>query len=625
MTATPRPETRRRRSRRWSGQASGLTPRTLTLALLAAAAGTVQAAPPGTSPTGPGGWWRDERGVWRRAGADAEALLFGVPAARAAGSVQDGPTLAQWAGPTSGTWSNAALWSSNPFAPNNGSPSGTTYHAIIGASGSAYTVTLDSGIALDALTLGSADATLRHTAGVLEIGGAFDLTAGQYTLDGGTLRGATLNFGGGSFSATTNANNRFDGVTVNGNWSLPSGSSTLRVSNGLTLGSGGVLTMSTGFGHQLLAFDGDQTLSGGTVVLDAALPQQFASATIAVEGDSTLTITPGTTIRGGWGTIGAQNFVAGDNAVVNQGTISAEVASRAVRIVSDSFTNQGLAEAKNGGTLDIQSASWTNPGTISATGSTLTLSGQWTSSGAINATNSTVNLLGQWSNLGTLTATNSTVNLGGTFSGGSLGAFTRTGGVVNITGMLENTGQVLALNAGTGSWRLKGGTITGGTITQTGGASLIVAEDNANRLVGVSISGDLNLLESHALAIVNDGLSVSGTARLGQTAELSFVGDQTVQGGTFQIQGHNARLRAGGTVEFAPGTLVTNFGPYAWSIMDAEGPASGDLVGRGTIRSTGAGSRLDFMLADFTNLRHGGGVRRERAADRRVGGGWRPE
>ena len=43
---------------------------------------------------------------------------------------------------------------------------------------------------------------------------------------------------------------------------------------------------------------------------------------------------------------------------------------------------------------------------------------------------------------------------------------------MNLTGTLNNTGTTLAFTAATGSWNLVGGTITGGTVTETGGAEL---------------------------------------------------------------------------------------------------------------------------------------------------------
>ena len=77
-----------------------------------------------------------------------------------------------------------------------------------------------------------------------------------------------------------------------------------------------------------------------------------------------------------------------------------------------------------------------------------------------------------WSNTGTISATGTAVNLGGSFTLESLGTLNRAGGTVNLTGTLNNVGTTLALNATTGSWNLLGGTIVGGTLSESGGAEL---------------------------------------------------------------------------------------------------------------------------------------------------------
>ena len=71
-----------------------------------------------------------------------------------------------------------------------------------------------------------------------------------------------------------------------------------------------------------------------------------------------------------------------------------------------------------------------------------------------------------------------TLNLGGSFTtaGLNLPAFTRSGGTVNLTGTLNNAAATLTLNAATGSWNLEGGTLSGGTLEQSG-ASLVIGAD----------------------------------------------------------------------------------------------------------------------------------------------------
>src|SRR5262245_56127548 len=94
----------------------------------------------------------------------AVAIAVGVCSAGAA------QTVATWANPTSGSWTDATLWSTNPVFPNNGQPDPPDiYHALIAATGSNYTIALDSDIALSALTLNSTQATLNHAAGLLSV------------------------------------------------------------------------------------------------------------------------------------------------------------------------------------------------------------------------------------------------------------------------------------------------------------------------------------------------------------------------------------------------------------------------------------------------------------------------
>src|SRR5262249_32012746 len=146
-----------------------------------------------------------------------------------------------------------------------------------------------------------------------------------------------------------------------------------------------------------------------------------------------------------------------------------------------SLTNTGTLQALNGGTLSIGATTWSSSSTITATNSTLSFSGAW-------------------SNTGTITINNSTLNLGGTFTtaGIKLSSFTRTGGTVNVTGTLANSSSPLTLNAATGSWGLAGGTISGGTVAFADSQTLIMTADSSNRLLNVTVSGDLDLAASSA-------------------------------------------------------------------------------------------------------------------------------
>src|SRR4051812_33127918 len=93
--------------------------------------------------------------------ASAAALVVGAISAPHYAAAQ---TTASWVNPLSALWEDAGFWSTNPVAPNNGSPNPTdTYNAIIGATGGNYTVTLGGTVVLNGLTLASPGATLSQS------------------------------------------------------------------------------------------------------------------------------------------------------------------------------------------------------------------------------------------------------------------------------------------------------------------------------------------------------------------------------------------------------------------------------------------------------------------------------
>ena len=66
---------------------------------------------------------------------------------------------------------------------------------------------------------------------------------------------------------------------------------------------------------------------------------------------------PGITIRGQNGYVGYQTCIDGNPGsltVVNQGTISCDVSGGTIYVVGQTFTNQGILAASNGGQLSVQ-------------------------------------------------------------------------------------------------------------------------------------------------------------------------------------------------------------------------------------------------------------------------------
>jgi hypothetical protein len=142
------------------------------------------------------------------------------------------------------------------------------------------------------------------------------------------------------------ATSEFDAVTLASDFRA---TRELDVGNGLTLDH-----CDLALNYGMLTFFNSQTLAGvGTVTMN--------KRGVSSSG-GTLTVAPGITIRDG--ELGWQ--IGGT--VINQGTVSARTPNRQTGI-SDSFTNQGIVEARNGATLSMTNASLTN---YSPTSHTLT-------------------------------------------------------------------------------------------------------------------------------------------------------------------------------------------------------------------------------------------------------------
>ena len=218
-------------------------------------------------------------------------LLASAAAAGLVGvnSIAQAGTNATWVSTASGNWTTPSLWSTNPNYPNNDMPGGTTYNAVISATGSAYASTVSGNITIDSLLLNSASATLKHISGTLTAGNGLTLQAGTYALSGsGTIQNTTVNGSGGQFTASGGS---LDGVTLNADLHLLNGAS-VTVLNSFTLNS--TITFQGSLSSPTLLLSGLPTLTGtGAVVFDG-----FTNGTVK-QTSGTLTIDSGLTFRTG--------------------------------------------------------------------------------------------------------------------------------------------------------------------------------------------------------------------------------------------------------------------------------------------------------------------------------------
>ena len=391
----------------------------------------------------------------RAAGAVRIAACAGVFWAIAPGTTH-AQTAVDWATALSGDWTTAGNWSPS-VVPDNGQPlPGDTYDATINATGAAYTVTLDGPITIENLTLDSLDATLLHDTGVFTANAGIDLLAGTYQLSGATVSDTPINLAGGELDFSNSSANIFSGVTVTGTLALDTPTARVRLLNGSTIGGADL----TGDG----AYLGWQQNS----TLDTTVNLDGASSRLALEGNSTLTVgaTGVVNLNAANSDLGAAFLFSGDNALVNQGTITADGTaggSKNRTINPDDFTNEGTVAANNGAVLNLNTVndSITNlagavyqldqstlnieggSGTLDLPTGT-TLSGN----GLINATvitdgdvvpGPTTGVLRVEDGL-TLTTNSSTViELGGAIAGDAITGFDvlETGGLMTLSGDIE--------------------------------------------------------------------------------------------------------------------------------------------------------------------------------------------
>jgi hypothetical protein len=394
------------------------------------------------------------------------------------------------------------------------------------------------------LTLNAASGSWVLNGGTVQGGTVTEISTNQLWVNSGTLNGVTINGGlnvdnvasltvtnnltvngtmllrnggtvfGGTVIMTNGrslvANNgTLNGVTVNGVLDVGNSvnAATLTVTNGLTLNGTALLGNPTNSNYGEIGFAGTQSLGGNGTVIFGNNGNYDYNALRVLNGNTTLTIGSGITVRGQNGAIGdATDYgdAVANVGVVNQGTIQADVSGGTITINAEPFSNAGVAQAINGGTL--------------------TLENLWSSSGQLNVGASSV------------------LNLDGSFTGASLSRVSQTNGTINLPGMVNNSSNTLVL---AGAWVLDGGTISGGTVITTNGASLVANTGNGT-LNGVTVNGVLDVGNSvnAATLTVTNGLTLNGTALLGNPTngnygEIGFAGTQSLGGNGTVIFGNN--------------------------------------------------------------------------------------
>jgi hypothetical protein len=484
----------------------------------------------------------DDGWMWGRGG--------GLPPGRGGRGGTDSVVDAHWLAPVSGLWSDASQWSSNPFAPNNDNPAGTSYNAYIDATGAAYFVSLSSAVSVNSLTVNSATATLGQS-GALTVGD-FELTAGQYNLSSATLSGGTLNIQSAGHMSVSSGT--LDGIAINGGFSADGICS---IMNGASFTGDAVLSTS-GF----MRFASGSTMPSGAIVFPAT-----GSDSVFATGSAnpSMTIGAGATIRGVTGRIGDRNSGnPGVDTIVNQGLISANGSSSSGIIVNpDVLTNTGHMESLNGDVLQI----------------------------GYPPTNNLFNPPTTWTNTGVIEATSGDVYLGGHVRASDIGVIHRGAGrTVLLFGDVDGANQTLAISPQCDISYINGA-YHGGQITVAPGLSPYLAGTFDQ---GVQISG----------TAIAEGFSFSGGLGVTGTIDVQYymraIGNQTISGpGTLSLSGGSVKTYAGETLTFAQGLAVRGRG----SIGDND-TSSGQntILSYGLISADQPSQTLLVSSRNFTNF-----------------------
>lgn len=454
-------------------------------------------------------------------------------------------TVARWDGATA-DWTSASDWSTSPNYPNNGTPVGTNYQAVIDAPGN-YTLTLISTISVDSLNLGASGAIFAED-GTLSATNV-QISSGVFVL-GGTLENAVLNFSGGVFELV-------DGTLLN-----------------IALGSDLTINQNVGYLAGTLSGNGHSLIATGGTTLELAqdlamnnLSFQMAAGSTLEDQDKTLSISGDSTIEG-TGLVGSDSSTVGQ--IDNAGVITANVDGQTLAIGSSTLKNTGTLKATNGGILSLGGSE----------------SGLWIDNGA-----------------GIIEAdSGSLVELGGTTLTDNLGTLVNNGGSINLVGTI--LGGLTPLSARTMSMlSLRGGTFSNlalpGPLNLDGGDSIAVTNVTLGGDANISggelrINGGVNFA-GHSMTVSNGGSVQVSVGTTFSGTDLSLSDSAEILIGNILTIGADSTLHGAGTLDeltgipglINAGTVEADIPGQALQITVA------NLTNQGLMRATN-GSTLDL-------------------------------
>jgi len=481
--------------------------------------------------------------------------------------------------------------------------------------------------------------------GFLDIRTPVDQTGGgQILADAATVRlcsgtaitGGTLDTPNGGVIVVKNALAAVTDVTSNGYIDVQSGGTLAASGTSLTNNGTVQLTTNTGMGWGHLRIDSNLTLGGTGEVL--------CRGDIYSGSGSALTNGPGHTIRDGGGTI--------DVALINQGTVSADVSGRGISLDTSAKVNSGLMRAFGGGFLDIHTpVDQTGGGQILADNATVRLySGTAITGGTLDTPNGGVIVVKNALAAVTDVTSNGYIDVQSDGTLAASGAFLTNNGTIQLTrntGMgwgdlridnslvLDGTGEVLCYghvrsdagatltNGAAHTLRGRNGQISValdnlGTVEAVGGGKLTV-NGPVTQFSGAALTGGTWIARAGSNLDVVSGSNITtnqGTVILdGPGSAFSRINTLADNQGSFSILAGRDFTTVGplansGTITVGPGSTLTVNGPYTQP--GSETSIQGTMVAGGTVNIGGgvfdidapAGGTLDLgerdLICDYT-------------------------
>lgn len=471
------------------------------------------------------------------------ALAAGVACGVTGAGSAFGQTL-NWGAASSGNWSDPLKWSPN------GVPNGPTFNAVINATGSAYTVTVDSNFSLNKITLNSANATVQL--------GSNNITVNDY--DAGL----------GMFRSTSRAASGT--LTINGQLRFSNSVASLSI-NKTKLKTNGTIVFDQS--DEVDICDTDVDHGGSAVTWNGGGNILLRNGTVFKHGaSSTFTITSNATF--GYANVGAQGTVNNEGIIDKSGgggtTYFNELTfnnTGTVRVSSGTFKTSGVVlggggtlnsgrwEANAGGALSLVDTGGVNDLVINTNAADVVVNGAASSFSAIrgitsNASGGKLTITGgqqmtstaaTFTNSGTLTVgASSKYQLATGATLGNVLAGTMTGGTFNISGLLQVDNLVvtsLASNvtldgAGSKIQNQSGVDVlqTNLTAITTGGTLALASGRNFNTAGNFNVAGN---------GVLRVGANTTFTVANGSSLGNLLVND--ISDGNFEFIGTNAKVK----------------------------------------------------------------------------------